>query len=99
MVPFSQIGFCLGSIIFNILTWYVKESDHLLFVTAIFLILVVLPNFFFLEESPKFLYQKGRISELAYTLGNIGRINGSSVTSKYFSDKLGIDTQFDDVAS
>ena len=77
----------MGCISFNFLTFYVKDSDGLLYCTAILLTVVVLPVFFFLEESPRFLHQKGEVQRMVQTLKRIGEKNKSSV-SKH---KLGLD--------
>jgi hypothetical protein len=57
---------------------------------AILITLVVIPNFIFLEESPRFLYDMGQVSKFIKTLKNIGEKNDAGLSSVHFEEKLGV---------
>ena len=90
MVPYCLLSYSLGCILLNILSWYLTDADTLMNFVAILITLVVIPNFIFLEESPRFLFDKGKVSQFVKTLKSIGEKNDAGLSRVHFEEKLGI---------
>jgi hypothetical protein len=67
-----------------------KNADSLMLLVGVFITLLVIPNLFFLVESPKYLFDKGNILGLVKSLNKIAFKNGVILHANYFYDKLGI---------
>jgi len=93
MVGFGLFSYSIGCICLNLLSFIYKDADSLIKIIAIFIILAVLPNLVFVEESPMFLYKTGRIADLVLTLERIAEINNVDLSQGYFRKQLGIQEQ------
>ncbi len=74
-------SFGLGCVAFNSFAFISLNSDFILKVISICIIITVLPAFFIYHETPHFLYRKGRISELTHSLLSISQTNLSNLQS------------------
>lgn len=82
------LSYGIGCILVNFITIYVKSADVLIFVCGGLIILSIIPSFFSYYETPQFLYQKGRVTELFDTLEGIASFNGKNLQKGYFMRQL-----------
>lgn len=59
-----------------------KTADHLIFVACCLVFVTVLPSFFSFYETPKFLYNAGKFTQLVEVMTAIARINGKKLLEK-----------------
>jgi len=71
----SFLAYGLGCIALNIVTLWVNEANHLLYIASAMLVLTVSPSFFSYYETPGFLHQKGEATLLIRTLKGISNFN------------------------
>lgn len=90
MVPYCLLSYSLGCILLNVLSWYLTDADTLMNFVAILITVAVIPNFIFLEESPRFLYDMGYVTKFVKTLKSIGEKNDAGLSSVHFEERLGI---------
>ncbi|CAF0913418.1 unnamed protein product [Didymodactylos carnosus] len=70
------IGYTLGEIIVACLAWIVKDWLLLKWSITIYAALISLPYFYFMPESPRWLYDKQRWPQLQQLLRRIAKANG-----------------------
>lgn len=70
----NSISFGMGGIILGILTFYVSTTEDLVYIGACCLCVGLFGNLF-LKETPAWLYEKGRVSDLHENLSQLARIN------------------------
>jgi len=72
----------------NLSSFYFHTADSLLLFFIFVLLVLLVPNFWALKESPHWLVKQGRTAEACQVLREISRVNGTSVTSEEYIDSL-----------
>ena len=93
MVGFCLVSYSVGCISLNLLSFYFTTADSLMKAIAVIITIAVLPTFFFLQESPMFLYKTGQVSRLVTTLNKIAKRNNAKLPKNYFENQLRLETQ------
>lgn len=91
MVGLCLVSYSVGCICLNFLSFYFTDADSLMICISGIITVAVLPNFFLLKESPKFLYEKGKVTELVNTLNSIAEKNQTKLAPNYFKKILKIE--------
>lgn len=90
MVGYCLVSYSIGCICLSFLSFYFESADTLMNCITIIIFIAITPNFIFLKESPKFLYEKGKVTELVNILNEIGRENQAGLNPDYFKKQLSI---------
>ena len=85
-----MLSYSVGGIVLNILSLYLTDADTLMNFVAFLITLVVIPVFIYLQESPRYLYEKGQVTSLVTTLNSIGDLNQAGLSRHHFEKRLGI---------
>lgn len=69
------IAFGAGAITVNTLAFWNKDANYLIYSSLAMAVVAVIPLYFYIIETPRFLFRKGYISEMVLSLNRISKIN------------------------
>lgn len=93
----------LGEVLVVGLGWWLIPSygwEWLVFAAALPVTSIIVPSFFFVDESPRWLILQGRVDEAESIIKNMAAVNNSNIAVKLKSSKLDIaDSTFNELIS
>lgn len=76
------LAYGIGCVVLNLVTFKIKSADNLILVACCLVAVTVIPSFFSFYETPKYLYNAGKFTQLMESLTSIARINGKNLAEK-----------------
>jgi hypothetical protein len=72
----------------NIIALFIRNAESLSLFATFIVCFTVTPSFFSYVESPKFLFKKGKLTQLLKAMAYISKMNNTGLTEKELSDPL-----------
>ena len=73
----------LATIIFNVVTLFIRSSDGLAILSFVMVLVVVVPSWCCYVETPKYLYKKGQLTRMIDSLHRIATVNNREEATRY----------------
>jgi hypothetical protein len=90
------VAYGIGCIVLNSTTLFLKSANWLAASATALVYLTILPSFFSFHETPKYLYNKGRLSELMENLYRIGKTNKKNIPRSRFYKSFMSEEEFEE---
>ena len=94
LIAASFSAFGIGYIFINVVTLFIRKSETLLIFSIFALLPAIVPSFFCIFETPRWLYKEGNVDRLGKALIAVSRSNKTGFEYREFMEQVIGDPDF-----